>query len=704
MRFRWRVGFLVSALILTTGCAVVSGHLKPPVARPGGAGLRVGTAKVDITPMPGFSMAGHGVAGKTARGYWTRLYARVIYLEGDNSDSVVLVVCSLVGIPGGLIDRIAEIVRASDGGQHIGRDQIVIAATHTHHAPGNFFTAELYNGFAAKYAGFDQRLFEFFAQRIAAGIVSAAKNPRPAVLKTGDSLVPLLARNRSFDAFLLNPESSQILRDNATLPVGEPSPAYPDREAFRAVIPRLTVLKFEAREDPADTIAVAAFIAVHGTAMGHETELYNGDLFEVASHAAEQTLARRNTRPVVAVFNGAEGDVSPYWKWDHQDRSDTLRLGRLLASAIVQQPLDGPIPAKIDYRFDIASLPNQCLRNTPTQGPWAGQRPCTALEPMMGAAAVGGAPDGRTVFHDLGWKERVKGPRQEEGQGPKQPAFDPSIFRLPQWISITRFTVTPSSVPQEVALGVYRVGNVLLGTLPGEFTTVMGRRIAAGIRASAQAVAMDITSVVLIGLANEYTSYTTTPEEYEMQNYEGASTLYGPITGPLIGEKLADLTASFKEERKLFATRKFSYRPGPRGEFGISEVGRESPLRPDDGLSNVVQDETGGQPLRTLPSYCWSDGVPAFSASSPADARLTPSVSIQEYGNDRTWQPLVIGGVPESDEGLNFVTVVFKPDQTSSRWCAIWLRPSQATGKDKYRFSVTTVDPALGPVLYSDPF
>src|SRR5262245_9703410 len=378
MRFRWQLGLLLSALMLTTGCAVVAGNLKPPVPRPVGAGLRVGTAKVDITPMPGFSMAGHAVAGKTARGYWTRLYARVIYLEGDDSDSVVLVVCSLVGIPGGLVDRVAELVRATKGGQHIGRDQIVISATHTHHAPGNFFTAELYNGFASKFGGFDPRLFEFFAQRIATGIVSAATQPKRAVLKTGDSLVPLLARNRSFDAFLLNPESSQILRDNAALPVGDPSPAYLDQEAFRAVIPRLTVLKFEARDDPTDTIAVAAFIAVHGTAMGHETELYNGDLFEVAAREAEQKLARRSILPVVAVFNGAEGDVSPYWKWGHQDRSDTLRLGRLLAGAIVQQPLEGPIPAKIDYRFGIVPVPNQCLRDTPIQGPWAGKRLCTA--------------------------------------------------------------------------------------------------------------------------------------------------------------------------------------------------------------------------------------------------------------------------------------------------------------------------------------
>src|SRR5262249_49572260 len=129
MRPRACFGVLIASLLLTSGCAVVSGALKPPLPHPGGDGLRVGVAKVDLTPMPGSSMAGHAIAGKTARGYWTRLYARVIYVEDDNGQSVVLVACSLIGIPGGLADRVAELVRATDVGQHIGREQIVIAAT-----------------------------------------------------------------------------------------------------------------------------------------------------------------------------------------------------------------------------------------------------------------------------------------------------------------------------------------------------------------------------------------------------------------------------------------------------------------------------------------------------------------------------------------------------------------------------------------------
>ena len=49
--------------------------------------------------------------------------------------------------------------------------------------------------------------------------------------------------------------------------------------------------------------------------------------------------------------------------------------------------------------------------------------------------------------------------------------------------------------------------------------------------------------VIITGLANTYTSYVTTPEEYSVQRYEGASTIYGPYT----------LLAYIKEFNKLAA-------------------------------------------------------------------------------------------------------------------------------------------------------
>ena len=38
--------------------------------------------------------------------------------------------------------------------------------------------------------------------------------------------------------------------------------------------------------------------------------------------------------------------------------------------------------------------------------------------------------------------------------------------------------------------------------------------------------------MVIAGLSNTYADYIATPEEYSVQRYEGASTIYGPYTLP----------------------------------------------------------------------------------------------------------------------------------------------------------------------------
>jgi hypothetical protein len=46
-----------------------------------------------------------------------------------------------------------------------------------------------------------------------------------------------------------------------------------------------------------------------------------------------------------------------------------------------------------------------------------------------------------------------------------------------------------------------------------------------------------------IGLANDYLSYVTTPEEFWAQAYEGASNLFGLKTGPVLEAQLAELSS-----------------------------------------------------------------------------------------------------------------------------------------------------------------
>ncbi len=83
--------------------------------------------------------------------------------------------------------------------------------------------------------------------------------------------------------------------------------------------------------------------------------------------------------------------------------------------------------------------------------------------------------------------------------------------------------------PNIVDVQSFRVGQLIMIISPSEATTMTGRRWKAAV--SAAAVSKGVTStppkVVLGGPANTYAHYAATPEEYGIQRYEGASTLYG---------------------------------------------------------------------------------------------------------------------------------------------------------------------------------
>jgi neutral ceramidase len=85
--------------------------------------------------------------------------------------------------------------------------------------------------------------------------------------------------------------------------------------------------------------------------------------------------------------------------------------------------------------------------------------------------------------------------------------------------------------PNIVDIQVLRVGQLVIIVSPGEATTMSGRRWREAVHNAI--VSSSIASspiVVLGGPANSYTHYIATEEEYGIQRYEGASTLYGQHT------------------------------------------------------------------------------------------------------------------------------------------------------------------------------
>jgi len=109
-------------------------------------------------------------------------------------------------------------------------------------------------------------------------------------------------------------------------------------------------------------------------------------------------------------------------------------------------------------------------------------------------------------------------PDQVKCHFPKPILFDTQLTEFPApW--------TPAIMP----LQIFRIGRLFIVGVPGEFTTMSGRRLRDSVTRVISKEVQD-PIVVIAGLANGYSHYVTTFEEYQYQRYEGASTLYGPHT------------------------------------------------------------------------------------------------------------------------------------------------------------------------------
>src|SRR5450759_4469221 len=155
-------------------------------------GAIAGVARIDTTPPPGYPNGGDGPAASVARGYWTRLHARAFFFQDSDGRRLAMVSCDLFAFPEGLHAKVAQLLNTDwprlrrIGTEHglltrekpipISPDQLILAATHTHQGPGNFLTSKVYHDFGSQYSGFDGKLFDFLAERIAAAIAAAASD------------------------------------------------------------------------------------------------------------------------------------------------------------------------------------------------------------------------------------------------------------------------------------------------------------------------------------------------------------------------------------------------------------------------------------------------------------------------------------------------------------------------------------------------
>lgn len=484
--------------------------------------LCAGAASADITPPVGTPMWGYGARAAYSqserwtnqRSHWvdTDLYAKALFLRSEGVHTRLraraLVLTNAAGVKlalvqtdlGAVTAELHAAVAAEIAGLGITRDFLLLSATHTHGGAGAIQHAPAHGLLVGDQ--FDPRVFA----RVVDGVVKAVKkaNARlaPARAGIGQGSIPDASVNRSLEPHRANPCPDPAAVEAHACDHGEEGSA-----SLHAIDPTVTVL----RVDRSDGVPLGAWtsFAAHGTMFYSEDMRFSGDNQGYAERMVERGIADRAEAKgivlpedwdvVAAYANGTEGDVAPAGVGKNRFIA-AEDSGRRQATAVLKT-YDG--------------LAGQLVDDLPLDARWDWVY-MTGDEGTSPVPALGAGPD--CPFGKGGIPEALP------GQGRKCPLL-PLVGGTPSWFGIQML----------------RIGSLGVASVPGEMTVQMGRRLRKRILDSPFNQGK-LTSAIVVGLANDYMAYITTPEEYDVQAYEGTFTLWGRNQGQLFTTRYGRLT------------------------------------------------------------------------------------------------------------------------------------------------------------------
>jgi neutral ceramidase len=637
---RW----LTLALLLACGKERPTVTLPAPLSappRPASSGLLAGFGRADITPPPGVGLGGYSLENQQARGYRHRLYARAMLLEDARGERLAFVVADLPHVSALLQRKLAQ--RLTDAGLGIGADRLMLSATHSHSAPGNFYEARTYNQEGGRLPGFDSVFADFLVDALVQAVTAARADLGPAAAGWGTARVTGLTFNRSMDAFRLNPSPLTPL---------DGAPA----ESLAAVDRTLSMLRVDRCPSGSggDCRPLGAFtvFAIHGTGYPAPSPLLDGDIHALVERGLERAidaadsaasacdsaataLLRCDFRPhAVHLFTqGTHGDVSPAldagtrcerllrfryrprtwgprepaaaeeWRADPKQLAECLerarreveRLGRELAERTIE--LHRSIRTSRDLELGRAAETLDLHA--------AGTAHELCDQPLTGTANYAGARDGRTRLD--GWKVLgfIPSGIEQGGHAISRKAKGCHGAKMIGLGPIQRLVVRRYGLPRYAQAAVFLVGNRLVAQLPGEITTEAGMRM----KRSMEQVARPGDTALVVSLANGFMQYVPTEEEYAAQRYEGGSDIYGPLTARYFERELSELATSLRAGTPRVELLPILADPGPTASYF-----RRAPGGPPPGkeLRRLRAGRCEGDDV----ILTWRDGSPGLLAPS----------------------------------------------------------------------------------------
>lgn len=306
--------------------------------------LRLGVAKVDITPDWPLPLAGFAVRSGLSEGVAQPLHLRVALLESDGPEDSNRGLVAAADLLKWGPERVPAL-RAAIANRHgVPEDRILLAATHSHSGP-------LASTRYAPAIGLpDPRYLEFLDERLLAAVDEAAANLEPVTIERARGEHHLGVNRRTY-------------RDGLVLPL--PNPDAP-------VDPELTYVGFRRP----DGSLKAAFVHYTCHPVISTDNLLSGEFPGVAMSEVE-----RETGAASLFLQGFAGDINPRiiedGKFVRAHDDEIVRRGRALAAAVLDL-VDGlreslaptPIDAEtLTVALPFARVPTQEELQTASQQP-----------------------------------------------------------------------------------------------------------------------------------------------------------------------------------------------------------------------------------------------------------------------------------------------------------------------------------------------
>lgn len=627
-----------------------------------------GAVSVDVTPPPGMPMGGYSVMANSGKGFRTRLKARVVYLNDGKGNSTALVQTDLTA--GSLLVQ-HQVVAAVAEKTGLKAGDIVITASHSHSAPVNHFENDFYNKHMSSGQGLEEEFLEFASQRIANGIIESYNARRPAKVATGRKDIYGYNRNRSLDSYVLNENVSGV--------------SLEDPEAkFKAVNPAMYMIRVDVEDDNGVYKPLAAFssFSVHATALSVPVEVYNSDLFAYAQKDLEWAMQRKYDTPwkvVHGLTTGTQGDMAPALPEDgdntfgHFDVNwkEAKKLGQGIGkeAIVLFESLTESLTSDINIKTAAREL------NIRQSNKIGDVELCE--DPAVGAPVAAGAYERRTPFlaaipflkggnvMSRSWvfTDGCQGNKTHLGFKYLQPILEPK-----------------DSFPNTVLFQLVKINDTVVMPLPFEITTESGRRMADSVEQAFKQSGEEIKHAWIAGNANGYFGYSTTPEEYERQNYEGGHTLYGKYTTPYLAAQLGQLAKDMNTQENVL-----ELLPSWKYDITVNQ------FFPEKNLSSGTRLVTS-QPNANIAEEINEEDYIALDWIDVGASEINlhePLVKVETLINGQ-WIEMQNAGEPINDDGYDIeVRLTDEEDKGMAEYQVRWYNP---VAGGQYRFVIAARD------------